>query len=291
MASIFGRLGFDSTNPVAESIVKPLDANVIAQMAMIPPWLNSWQTKDVAEANTSGYFINPVINITQNIYNAANTMVDMANGSPINGTTITITNLLANTKNNAIILSYSNTATQDVSECDNFIYITNRLSNVVGMGSDVTTPHYDIAIGYGKMMNYITNQSDGIQNNAPMIGGFTSVYAANILSTLVANTSNLLIILQNSITTTSYVISGNTYYDYNSTISLTDAQKLDNSMSQMLSTMVRCRVSDTNFFQNSGSVFNDYNKVAIFNGMGQTENQLIQIIGSPKLLSRLNANT
>ena len=246
---------------------------------MIPPWLNAWQTKDVAEANTGGYFNNPVITITQNVFSAANNMVNMANGFPISGSTITITNLLANTKNNAITLSYSNTELSITSECDKFIYITNRLSNVVGMGNDASTPHYQIAIGYGKMMNYITNQSDGVQNNAPMIGGFTSVYTSNTLGPLVANTNTLLTTLQNS-------LSGN-----NSTITLTDAQKLDNSMSQMLSTMVRCRTSDTNFFQNSGAVFDDYNKVTQFNNMGQTENQLIQVIGTPKLLSRLNANT
>lgn len=279
MASVYGRLGFDSTNPVANSIVQPLAPDVLAQMKMIPPWMNAWQTKDVAEANTGGYFQNPVATTIINVNNVANTMMNMANGNPITGQTLTITKLLSNTKNNAITIGYSNTQIGISSECNNFTYITNRLSNVVDMGSDVTTTHYTIAVGYGKMMSYLTNQTDGVQNNSPSIGGFTSVYTGNTLNALVANTTPLLTILTNSLT-------GN-----NSSISLSDAQNLDNNMYQMLTTMVRCRINDQNFYQNSGAVFNDYNHVSQFNGMGQSQTQLIQIIGSPKLLSRINANT
>jgi len=279
MASVYGRLGFDSTNPVANSIVQPLAPDVLAQMKMIPSWMNAWQTKDVAEANTGGYFQNPVANTIINVNTVANTMIRMANGNPLVGSTGTITSLLSNTKNNAITIGRSNTAAGISSECNNFTYITNRLSNVVDMGSDVTTTHYTIAIGYGKMMSYLTNQTDGVQNNSPSIGGFTSVYTGNTLNALVANTTPLLTILTNSLT-------GN-----NSSISLSDAQNLDNNMYQMLTTMVSCRTNDQNFYVNSGAVFHDYNEVSQFNGMGQSQTQLIKMIGSPKLLSRINANT
>jgi hypothetical protein len=158
--------------------------------------------------------------------------------------------------------------------------------------ANMTVPHYQTATGYGTLLTYITNQTDGIQNNSPMIGCFTSLYTQNTLDAAVANTSNLLIILENSITRTSYVFEGNTYYDYNSTISLTDAQNLYANMNAIFSTMNTCRTNDTSFYQNSQSVVNDYNKVSQFRSLGQTENQLIQErIGSPKLLSRLNANT
>jgi len=280
MSSIYGRLGFDAGNPIAAQAVRPMDDGVLKQMKMMPSFLNAWQTKDVAEANTGGYFQNPVANTIINVNITANTMMKMANGNPLVGTTSTITNLLANTKNNAILISYSNTQIGISSECNNFTYITNRLSNVVGMDSDMTTPHYQIAIGYGKMMAYITYQSDGIQNNSPMMGSFTSLYTGNTLNALIANTTPLLTILTNS-------LSGN-----NSSISLSDAQKLDNNMYQMYTTMYRCRTSDSAFYQNSAAVFSDYNNATQFNGAGQTETQLIQeVIGSPKLLSRLNANT
>ena len=277
MASIYGRLGFDSSTPIANSVVQPLSANVLSQMSMIPPWLNAWQTKDVAEANTGGYFQNPVANTIVNINVAANSMMAMANGKPpLVGTTLTITNLLSDANNIAISIGYSNASMHLTSECDNFRYITDRLSNAVDIGSDVNTPHYTTSMSYGKFMNYLMNQSDGVQNNAPIIGGFTSVYTTNTLNSLLASTTPLLTILKNSLV-------GNV-----SSISLTDAQNLNNNLSQILNTMVTYRTNDTNFYHNSHAIFNDYNQVAQFNGMGQSENQLIQVIGTPKLLSRLN---
>jgi hypothetical protein len=280
MSSIYGRMGFDGSNPIADIAVKPLDDSVMKQMKMMPPFLNTWQTKDVAEANTGGYFQNPVATTIINVNATANTMRHMANSNPLVGTTGTITTLLANTKNTAILISYSNTALSISSECNNFTYITNRLSNMVSMGTDTTTPHYQLAIGYGKMMSYIAYQSDGVQNNSPIMGCFTSLYTANTLNSLVANTTPLLTTLTNSLT-------GN-----NSSISLTDAQSLDSNMAQIYSTMYRCRTSDTSFYQNCAAVFADYTAATQFNGAGQSENQLIQeVIGSPKLLERLNANT
>jgi len=291
MASIYGRLGFDSTNPIANAAVQNYDANVNSQLALIPTWLNEWQTKDVAEANTSGYFQNPLVSTLSNVYVVANTMMNMVgNNVPITGSTTTITNLLANTMNNAYSIGYSNTQLSITSEYDNFLYITNRLSNVVDMDSNTNVPHYETAIGTGKMMAYITNQSDGIQNNSPMIGCFTSLYTQDTLDSLVANTNPLLVILKNSINHT--VIASPYSESYTSNISLSNAQSLDTNMSGILNTMKRSRTSDTSFYQNSRAVLSDYTKATQFNSIGQTENQLIQErIGTPKLLSRLNANT
>jgi hypothetical protein len=289
--SIYARLGFDSTNPIANSTVQPLSDDVISQMAMMPPWLNAWQTKDVAEANTGGYFQNALTGTLSNVRIAANTMMNTtSNNLNISGSTSTITALLANTMTNAKSIGYSNTQLSITSEYDNFLYITNRLSNAVAMDSNITIPHYQTAIGIGKMMMYLTNQSDGIQNNSPMMGSFTSLYSQNTLDALIANTTPLLIILQNSITH-SVVISPPSE-SYSSNISLENAQSLDINMSSIYNTMYRCRTSDTTFFQNSTLVLADYSLASQFNGTGQTENQLIQQrIGSPKLLSRLNANT
>jgi hypothetical protein len=216
----------------------------------------------------------------------------MANGSPLIGQTITLTDLLANTKNTAITIGRSNTALGISSECNNFTYITNRLSNMVSMGTDTTTPHYQLAIGYGKMMSYISYQSDGVQNNSPIMGCFTSLYTANTLNSLVANTNILLVTLNNSITSQTTGTPPNTITTHSSNISLSDAQSLDSNMAQIYSTMYRCRTSDTSFYQNCAAVFADYTAATQFNGAGQSETQLIQeVIGSPKLLERLNANT
>ena len=53
-----------------------------------------------------------------------------------------------------------------------FEYHTQRLSNMQGIGSDVTSPHYQTAIGYGKILTFITNKTDGVQNNSVVLGNF-----------------------------------------------------------------------------------------------------------------------
>ena len=292
MASVYGRLGFNSSNPIANSVVQPLDTDLTTQMKFIPPWLNDWQKKDVAEANTAGYFQNPMIDTLANVQIVANTMMRMANGHSITGSTNTITTLLANTKHNSRSIGYSNTESQIVSEVDDFTYLTDRISNVVEHDGNMTVPHYQTATGYGTLLTYITNQTDGIQNNSPMIGCFTSLYTQNTLDSAVINTSSLLVTLNNSITSQTTGTPPNTITTYSSNISLSDAQSLDTNMAAIFNTMNSCRNNDISFYQNSQAVVNDYNKVAIFRNLGQTENQLIQErIGSPKLLSRLNANT
>lgn len=292
MASVYGRLGFNASNPVANSMVQPLDPDLLTQMKFIPPWMNDWQTKDVAEANTDGYFQNPMATTLSNVRVVANTMMNtVSNNISITGSTGTITALLANTMTNAKSIGYSNTQLSITSEYDNCVYITNRLSNVVDMDANMSVPHYQTATGYGTLLSYLTNQTDGIQNNSPVIGCFTSLYTQNTLDPLVANTTPLLVILKNSITHS--VILTPTYSEsYSSNISLANAQSLDNNMAAIFNTMYVSRTSDTTFFQNSQAVVNDYNHVSQFTNMGQSQSQLIQErIGSPKLLSRLNANT
>jgi hypothetical protein len=291
MASVYGRLGFNASNPVANSMVQPLDPDLLTQMKFIPPWINDWQTKDVAEANTDGYFQNPMATTLSNVNIVANTMMNMvSNNISITGSTGTITALLANTMTNAKSIGYSNTQLSITSEYNNCIYITNRLSNVVDMDANMSVPHYQTATGYGTLLSYLTNQTDGIQNNSPVIGCFTSLYTQNTLDPLVANTTPLLVILKNSI---SHTVVAYPYSEtYTSNISLSNAQSLDNNMAAIFNTMYVSRTSDTAFFQNSQAVVNDYNHVSQFSNMGQTHNKLIQErIGSPKLLSRLNANT
>ena len=291
MASVYGRLGFNSSNPIANTAVQPLNSDLLTQMSFVPPWMNDWQKKDVAEANTSGYFQNPLVNTIINTQNVADVMMAItSNNLNITGSTGTITALLANTMNNAISIGYSNTESQIVSEVDDFTYLTNRISNVVEHDGNMTVPHYQTATGYGTLLSYITNQTDGVQNNSPMIGCFTSLYTQNTLDALIANTTPLLVILKNSITHSVSISPPSE--SYSSNISLSNAQSLDTNMAAIFSTMNSCRNNDTSFYQNSQEVVNDYNKVSVFTNLGQTESQLIQErIGTPKLLSRLNANT
>lgn len=278
MSSIYGRLGFNSSDPATANTVTNYTANVVNGMNLLPTLLNAWQTEDLASSNTGGYFVNPVADVTQTIKITSNTIVGLI-AANLTGSTPTITTNLQNTK------TYANTVFNTTA--DSYLYITNRQSNVVEPGTDVTTPHYKLAMGIGKMLSYITYQSDNVQNNSPIMGNFTSVTLGNTLNTLSSTLSNVTIILANSITG-----GGGGGSPPSSSISLADSQLLSDTMYEIANTMYSYPLQDTQFFTNSRSVISDYHNVAQFSHIGATETYLLNdFIGSDKIKSRINSGT
>lgn len=274
MSTIYGRLGFNSSDPLTESTSEELSENVKLQLSLLPPLLNKWQTKDVAESNTSGYFQNPLAGTLAQASAVANNMIKLRG---VSGSTNAITNLISNTGNIANTIYTSTTP--------NFLYHTNRQSNVIPPDENTDEVHYQTSMGIGKMIMYIVSQSDGITNNSPIIGNFTSLYTGNTLNTQITLATSSYNTLNNSITYV--VIGGNTYPS--STITLEQAQELYNSFYNLNSTMVTYRNQDNTFYTNSKAVMDDYNSVRQFKSLGQTENDLIiNKIGTPKIVSRLN---
>jgi len=282
MSSIYNRLGFNSSDPTTANTVTPYTANVVNGMNLLPPLLNSWQTQDIAASDTSGYFVNPVATVTQTITITSGTIASLITAN-LAGSTGTITTNLQTTK------TYANTIYNTTAA--NYLYITNRQSNVVDPGTDVTTPHYKLAIGVGKMLSYITYQSDGVQNNSPIMGSFTSITLGNTLNTLSSTLSNVTIILANSITPgTGGGGGGGGGSPPTTSISLSDSQLLLSTVQQIYNLMYNYPAQDTQFFANSRSVMDDYHKVSQFSHLGATENYLLNnYIGTPKLLSRFNS--
>jgi hypothetical protein len=274
-SSIYARLNYSFPDPSANTVIQALSPEVLVQMNATPQFMNAWQQEDVATGNTSGYYVNPMTTVIANIKLAANNLLSSGQAT---GTTNAITTLISSAYTDAQDI-FENTA-------DGFLYHTNRLSNVIPADQNITEPHFETAMGIGKMMMYFTNQSDNIQNNSPILGSFTSLFIEDTLSAY-ANTSNTQSNLYAN--TVTFIPMAGTY---TSNISLANAQSLANAYYNLNITMKNFRNQDNVFFQNSSLVLNDFNKVNQFSTMGQTESDLIQnYIGSPKLLSRLNANT
>jgi hypothetical protein len=268
MSSVYGRLGFNSSDPNVSSTISNYSDGVNNQMNLMPQMVNSWQQQDIATSNVGGYFVNPVANVTQTIWNNANTLISLlANTS---GTSSAINTALSSVNTYATTIS--------TSAANNFLYITNRQSNVVDMGSDNDTPHYKTAVGIGKLLSYLVYQTDGVQNNSPIMGSFTSITLGNTLNSLSNSFSYWTANIANSIT-------GNT-----SNISLSNAQTFQNTAKQLANVMVYYPAQDTQFYQNSRNVVTDYSTVAQFSQIGSTESYLLNnYIGTPKITSRLNS--
>jgi hypothetical protein len=272
MSSIYSRLGFNSSDTLTNSTAEPFSANVQAQLSFLPELLTPWQTKDIAEANTSGYFVNPIANILSYITITSHNMMNVASG--IGGTTNNITQLIQNTREVANTLI--------TTTCPGFLYHTNRQSNVVPPDTNVNEVHYQMAMGVGKTMVYIVSQSDNIQNNSPIMGNFTSLFTANTLTQQKITMDGWVETLNNSI---SIVTPPGTKQ---SNLSLSQAQTMYDAVSALNSTMVNYRAQDNTFYQNSRAILDDFNAVRQFTNMGQTETDLILTkIGSDKILQRL----
>jgi hypothetical protein len=277
MSSIYARLGFNSADPLTNSSVQDLSANVTVQLNMMPKMLNNWQTKDIAEANTSGYYVNPLAGTISNIISISNDMDSTANN--LSGTTMNISHLISDTGNIA------NTIVSDTGP--GFLYHTNKQSNVIPPDANMNEVHYETAMGYGKLMMYMVHQSDGVSNNSPIIGNFTSLYTGDTLNAQSELANTWVTTLKNSISRTS--TGSPPTYTYSSNITLSQAQSMYNDFANLNSTMVTYRNQDNAFFNNSKAIVSDYNKATQFSNMGQTQESLVRnFVGSPKIISRLN---
>jgi hypothetical protein len=289
-SSIFSRLGYNFTDTNSDII--EFSDKVVSHLNALPTLVNTWQQEDIATSNTGGYFVNPLESITTNIRNTSNTIIPLlssaAQTSALQGSTGTITSLFASMNANLISIS-GNTG-------NNFIAHTDRISGVAPFSSTEDPsefPYYKIAIATGKVMVYLTHQSDGITNSAPILGSFTSLFVGDELQTVLDTVSTYTNTINTSITYTTTLLGTppNTYIytTKTSNLSLATVQAMNNNVSYIIDTMNTRRTHDETFYQNSRAVLDDYNTVRQFSNMGETQDQLIQnYIGSDKLLSRVN---
>ncbi len=277
MSGVYALLGFPTNDPVANSGVETLSPKVQTQLEMMPPMMTDWQEKDLISDQTESYYKNPCAAATQIAWNAANTISVYSS--------LTFANAAAGTLYNHI---YSLSQEISTNSANSFMIHTDRMSNVVPLDFEVEKPHYESAIGYGKMVMYITSQTDNIQNNSPMMGSFTSLFFANNLSVYANNYYSNTQIFANTISSSIDGTTGETIYTSNLTLS--QARSLANSVNSVI-LMDTYRTQDNTFFQNSKTVVEKYNKVSQFNKMGQAELYLINtFIGTPQLTANL-ANT
>lgn len=260
MASIgiFDRLNFPAS--MSNNTIE-FSENTQKSLANLPPILTTWQMEDIANSNTSGYFTNPVSSYANTI---RSTLISIE-------TNAILCNLTT-------IASTANTVVNSNTHAD-FISHTNRISGVSPVDTDnALLPQYNNCIGIGKALTYIIYQSDGISNNAVLMGNFGSLYTANTLSSYSSNLANDLILIQNSI-----------MIDGNSNLSVAQISSIISDINSTNNFIYSSVTQDVNFYNNSRAVVDDYNSVKGFGHMGDTEKYLVNnLIGSEKLKERVS---
>lgn len=283
MATLFSRLNYTFTDP--NSVISPLSDDVKRTLDGMPKMLESWQAEDLATSNTGGYFVNPCANITSNIWTTSNTLVSVANNVQGSGNLTGLWTQIHTT------LSYISNSSTGNTQAGDFLEHTNRISGItsIAVSADqgvANLPHYETATQTGKALVSLIYQTDGISNNAPIMGNFTSLFVANDLIVIYNTLSTYANIVNNSITTTvdpvTFLPINTSNLTYNVVNSLATTANSANSI------FYERRVHDEQFFKNSSDLLIDYKKVRGIGNSGQAESYLIEnFIGSNKLLSRL----
>lgn len=271
MSSIFQQLGYNYS-PSSNEIIT-FDQKVLDNMNNMPQLLSSWQYEDLrnGDTDTTNYLVNPVDTITQSIHNIA----------------VSISSACSNVANLATISATANTANV---AAINFLAHTNRLAGIVPINSDTSRlPHYETAIGVGKPIMYIVYQSDGVQNNAPIMGSFTSLFIKDDLTLKYSLVTGYPTLISNSIGTNTYLDGdGNTVTEMVSNLTPTQISTIVTNVGVLGSTMDTRRTHDENFYTNSNNILAEYNEMKKYKSPGTSETNIINdYIGTTRLKNNL----
>jgi len=266
--SVFGRLNYNFDSAKFGANNELTDGQKLS--LNYPSPLYTWQASDLSGSSVTNYFQNPhsanltlMTSYTNQLLTYSNTQTVTYNVAPIEANTL---NALAN---NLLI------------EISSFTDHTNRMSGATESTNKLTTPDYQIAMSIGRQVLQICNQVDGVQNNAPILGNFTSL-------AVVQDVSNSVIQLSSSATTLNAslsIVGSNTYSD----ISRASMNTIIASAQTAFDLLNSRRVGDTTFYTNSISLIQDYNTILQFSNLGVNSSYLIKDlnIGTSKLQNYL----
>jgi len=285
MANLFDKTGFNFNDTTGTITTLPNTA--INRLNTVPSLLPSqWMIDDLNNNDTGGYHVNPVANSCNTIWSSSNTLITITSGLQGSGN---LTSLWTTITTDLQAIAGYNVTTGQMQE---YLDHTYRISGVVPITANVdaaSKPHLEQAIQIGRALMYLIYQTDGREDNAPMLGSFTSILVANTINEYAnvivsyANTINASITVTTSGTPPDPVVTtrtSNLNYDTVNTIA-TSA----NSLNSFLYTR---RVHDENFYTKSGELVNEAKSISRYASLGSSETSLIDnLVGSDKLKSRL----
>ena len=256
-SGVYATLGYNFNDP--NGTIQNFSANTQSVMGQLPPLIKTWQAQDIANNTVGNYFQNPVAGYVNTIIVVSQNMFTAANS--------------------ANIFDIAANASSLTTAASNFLVHTNKISGVtsiVGATDTNVNPYYQTAVNYGKQAIYITNQTDGIVNNSPILGCMTSILIGPQISAGANTISNDLIILNAAITANN--------------LSPTQKSQINSDLANLNSLLVTRQTNDVAFFGNLITFINNYNTTQQFANMGETETYLCNnLIGTPGLISRINS--
>jgi hypothetical protein len=298
MATLFDRTGFNFTD--TSGAITTLPNTAIQQLNTAPALVpNQWMRDDLINDDTTGYYVNPVANSCNTIWLSANTLINTTSSVTGSGN---LTALWTTINTNFKSIAGYNVTTGDAEnppivtthvpgQIVQFINHTNRISGVVPITANTdaaSKPHLEQAMQIGRALTYVIYQVDGREDNAPMLGSFTSILIANTINDYVnvivtyANTIN------NSITITTETVGEDVITTKVSNLSYAAVNSIAATANTLNTLFLERRVHDENFYTKSNELVNEAKNIRRYENLGASEDNLVQnLIGSDKLKSRL----
>jgi hypothetical protein len=286
MATLFDQLGYNFT-PSGNDVIEFND-EVLDSLNRIPPLLDKWGYEDLRNQDSSvtNYLKNPTKNVTLQIINTVSNILNLSSSvSELASITTSCRNIVDHfipgpgEFDPPIFVKGSS---------NNYIEHCDRLSGLVQPNENTADfPHYDMAIGIGKSIMYLVYQSDGIQNNAPIIGSFTSLFVKEELE-------SEQIILQSFVEIVNSSISCSTSGDppetvCSSNLSSGQISTITTKLNLVNSIFTNRRIHDENYYSNSRNLLEKYQEMKRYKNPGQSEKNLFDnYIGTERLKNNLS---
>ena len=298
MANLFDKTGYNFNDP--NGFITTLPNTAVNQLNTVPSLLPSqWMIDDLNNDDADGYHVNPVANSCNTILSSSNTLITITSGLTGSGNLTalwaTITSDLRN------ITGYSVTTgdalhppivtTTYAGQIEEYLAHTYRISGVVPITANVeaaSKPHLEQAIQIGRALMYLIYQTDGREDNAPMLGSFTSILIANTIN----DYANIIVTYANtvnaSITVTTSGTPPNVISTRTSNLNYDTVNTIATTASSLNSILYTRRVHDENFYTKSNELVDEAKSLRRYASLGSTETSLIDnLVGSDKLKSRL----
>jgi hypothetical protein len=287
-ASVFARTGYDFTP--SDPTILELTPAALKHLNSMPKFIKDWQAEDMRNGTVTDYYKNPVNNITTAIVNniAAIRAAIPTKVVQIGDENSYITEVQCAVPELTSIYDQSNVS---IAQAQSFIAHTNRLSNMAEITPETAAlPHYNTALAIGKQLLYVVNQTDHIQNNAPILGTFTSLFVEPELMTFNTNIDLYAEAIANSITITVSPITegGGGESSYSSNLTSTQIETINDKLKEIKVFFEKRRKHDENFWTKAQAIVDEYQKLKSINTGGETHDKLVRgYVGSDNLKSKL----
>ena len=277
-SGVYATLGFNFNDP--NGTIQEFSANTQANLEQFPPIIKEWQATDLKNNDVGGYYQNPVVAYLNTIKITANTIcIAIANAYTSTGTDPITDMALPPSYYGPSLANVAIAANSIISNTQNMIFHTDKVSGVTPMEGKEDTdinPYYKTLTAYGKQAIYITNQTDGIVDNSPILGSLTSLLVVPQFESYASNVALYL-------TKVNAIIAANS----DPTGAITG---ILSGINELNAFMIERQGHDVAFFTNVKNMVNKFNQMKAYSSAGETEKYLLNnVLGTDKIKSRINS--